>query len=342
VRYFLLIAILIFEASLPTLQASVAMAGDTEIRIALRANKGIENGMAQWQATADYLTEAVPGYYFVLIPFKQNAELNQEVSQGNYHFVLTNPAASVEHSIRYNTQQLATLVNKRQGKGYMQFGSVIFTRADRKDISTLQDLKGKVFMGVDDIGFGGWRVAWLELIRHNIDPFKDFKEVRFAGGIQQKVVRAVLNGKVDAGSVRTDMLERMAGNNEIKLENVKVLGLKHQRDFPFLLSTQLYPEWALSRTTLTSKGLGIKVLQALQVITADSVAAKKGKYVGWIKSLDYSSVETLLKDLSVGPYQRTSSDLWIDALKKYWLFLLLFTVVVVIVTTGVNSLLRKK
>lgn len=341
-RYLLLVAILIVEVSLPALQASVAMPGDNEVRIALRANRGIEEGMARWQATADYLTAAVPGYHFVLVPFKQNAALNQEISQGGFHFVLTNPAASVEHAIRYNTKQIATLVNKRQGKGYMQFGSVIFSRADRKDINTLQDLKGKFFMGVDDIGFGGWRVAWLELMRNNINPFEDFKEVRFAGGIQQKVVHAVLNGDVDAGSVRTDMLEQMAEKNEIKLENFKVLGQKHQRDFPFLLSTQLYPEWAFSKTQIASNGLSVKVLQALQAIPVDSVAADQGRYVGWIKSLDYSSVKRLMEELAVGPYQRTNFDLWVHALKKYWLFLLLFTVLVVTVTTWINGLLRKK
>jgi len=337
----LLIVLLFLQVTISVLP-TLAYAADTEIRIALRANRGIENSMAQWQATADYLTGAVPGYFFVLVPFKQNAILNQEVSQGGFHFVLTNPSASVEHAIRYNTKQIATLVNKRQGKGYMQFGSVIFTRADRKDINALEDLKGKVFMGADDIGFGGWRVAWLELMKNNIDPFKDFKEVRFAGGIQQKVVRAVLEGKVDAGSVRTDMLERMASKNEIKMEDFKVLGLKHQRDFPFLLSTRLYPEWAFSKTISASNELGVKVLHALQSIPSDSRAAKNGKYVGWVKALDYSSVKELMEELSVGPFQRTSFTLWVDALRHYWVSVLVILILVAGVTAWLVSLIKKR
>ena len=197
-------------------------------------------------------------------------------------------------------------------------------------------------MGADDIGFGGWRVAWQELLQNNIDPFRDFKEVRFAGGIQQTVVRSVLERKVDAGSVRTDMLERMAAKNEIKLEDFKVLGVKHKYNFPFLLSTELYPEWAFSRTGSASSELGIKVLQALLAIPADSKAAQSGKYVGWIKALDYSTVDKLLKDLAVGPYQYTSDNLWADALRQYWLFLLLMTIAVIGFTVWLVLLVKNK
>ena len=217
-----------------------------DIRIALRAHKGAQKGLEQWQATADYLSEKIPGYRFIMVPFENNSALNQAVSRGEFHFSLTNPAAAVEHKIRYGAQPIATLVNKRQGKGYSRFGSVIFTRADRKDINELKDLKGKIFIGVDELGFGGWRVAWQELLKNDINPYADFKEVRFAGGKQQKVVYAVRDGNVDAGSVRTDMLERLAASGTINLDDFKVIGNKKTEGFPFLHSTELYPEWLFS------------------------------------------------------------------------------------------------
>ena len=178
---------------------SVVFAHD--IRIALRANKGSVNALKQWQATADYLSERIQKHRFILVPFENNIALNQAISRGEFDFCLTNPSAAVEHNIRYGGQPLATLMNKRQGKGYSQFGSVIFTRADRSDINELKDLKGKIFIGVDEIGFGGWRIAWRELLKNGIDPYTDFKAVNFAGGMQQKVVTSVLDGSADAGSV---------------------------------------------------------------------------------------------------------------------------------------------
>ena len=181
-----------------------------EILIGLRAHRGAAKAKKRWQPTADYLSEQIPGYRFQMVPFENNSALNQAVSRAEFHFVLTNPASHVEQKIRYGVSALATLINKRQGNGYTRFGSVIFTRANRTDIDQVKDLKGKSFMGVDELGFGGWRVAWHELQRNDVDPYRDFEPLMFAGGIQQNVVFAVIDGKADAGSVRTDMLERMA------------------------------------------------------------------------------------------------------------------------------------
>ena len=273
-----------------------------DIRIALRAHKGAQKGLGQWQATADYLSEKIPGYRFIMVPFENNSALNQAVSRGGFHFSLTNPAAAIEHKIRYGAQPIATLVNKRQGKGYSKFGSVIFTRADRKDINELKDLKGKTFIGVDELGFGGWRIAWGELLSNGINPYTDFKEVHFAGGVQQKVVYDVRDGSADAGSVRTDMLERLAASGKIKLDNFKVLGKKQTEDFPFLHSTELYPEWLFSAVRQMDDSFKTQVISALFSIPGDGPAAKQGKYVGWISPLDYAPVDELLKELNVGPY----------------------------------------
>ena len=298
-----------------------------DIRIALRAHKGAQSGLAKWQATADYLSKKLPGYRFVLVPFENNSSLNQAISSGTFHFCITNPASGIEHKIRYGAQPLATLVNKRQGKGYSKFGSVIFTNADRHDVNTLQDLKGKMFIGVDELGFGGWRVAWLELLKNNINPYTDFSELHFAGGIQQNVVYAVRDKKVAAGSVRTDMLERMAASGKININDFKVLAQKESKDFPFLHSTKLYPEWMFSAVIKMDNKFKTNVLDALFSIQKDSVAAKTGKYINWISPLDYTPVENLLKELKVGPYNIATMDAYKRLVSQYG------TVVVIIIFT---------
>ena len=174
-----------------TVAEEATISGETEILIGVRAIRGAEVAFSRWQPTADYLTASIPGYRFKLIPHEINSTLNQAVSRNEYHFVLTNPASYVEMEKRYATKCLVTLINKRQGEGYTKFGSVIFTRRDRDDIQTLQDLEGKTFMAVDEEGFGGWRLAWHELLHNGINPYRDFTTLSFAGGIQPKVVHAV-------------------------------------------------------------------------------------------------------------------------------------------------------
>lgn len=306
-----------------------AVAQDKILRVAVRAHSGVEVAYDKWNATAEYLTRSIPGYRFVLVPFIHNSLLLQEVSQGKFDFVLTNPSAFVELNMRYGLTSLATLVNKRAGEGYMQFGSVIFTRADRPDINNYQDLKNKIFIAVDELGFGGWRVAWQELLRNKTDPYKHFKEIMFAGGVQHDVVYAIRDGKADAGTVRTDMLEGMASKGLIKLEDYKVLGIKERRDFPFLLSTRLFPEWSFAKARTTSNSLGIQVRQALLALSPDAPAAIDGRYVGWIKSLDYSSVQELMEELRVGPFHMTSHDLMPSTWEDYR-YVLLLTVLIML------------
>ena len=311
-----------------------------DVRIAIRANKGNEKALTQWQATADYLSEKISGHRFILVPFENNSALNQAISLGSFHFCITNPASGVEHKIRYGAQPLATLVNKRQGKGYSQFGSVIFARSDRKDVNTFEDLKGKMFIAVDELGFGGWRVAWFEFLKHNINPYSDFKELRFAGGKQQNVVYAVRDKEVAAGSVRTDMLERMAESGKINLADYKVLGEKKSKDFPFQLSTKLYPEWMFSATIKIDDNLKTDVIQALFSIQKSSKAAISGKYIKWISPLDYSPVDNLLKKLNVGPYNIAKMGRYQRLFSQYGTILLFVLIIFIFLISAFLYLLK--
>ena len=288
-----------------------------ELRIAVRASKGATEAMASWQATADYLNQKIPEHHFSIVPFENNSALNQSISSQDTLISITNPAASVELKIRYGHQLLATLVNSRLGQGYAQFGSVVFTRADRGDINNFSDLKGKIFLGVDELGFGGWRIAWGEFLKQNIDPYHDFKELRFAGGNQTIVVHSVLEGKADAGTVRTDMLEGLAAAGDIQLSEIKVLEPKQATGFPFLLSSDLYPEWYFSVSNTLPNALQRKIERALLAIPKNSPAAVTGGYVGWIRAVDTAPVEDLLKKLKVGPYRVTQAGLLKEFVRQY-------------------------
>ena len=319
-----------------------------DIRIALlAAHKGAVKGLSQWQATADFLSKKIPEHRFIIVPFENNSSLNQAISLGKFHFCITNPASGVEHQIRYGAEPLATLVNKQRGKGYSKFGSVIFTRADRDDVNTLQDTKGNAFIGADELGFGGWRIAWNELLENNINPYKDYSELRFAGGKQQDVIYAVRDKKVATGVVRTGMLEQMSASGKIKLSDFKVINAKKTKGFPFSHSTKLYPEWMFSVMQATDKQLKTKVVKVLLSIHVDSQAALKGKYIKWIKPLDYSSVNNLLQKLKVGPYNIAAMGKVERFFEQYgsifftFAIILILLVLIIFYVLGLNKKLSK-
>lgn len=333
------IALYVSAALLVTLASP---AKSEEIIIGLLAHIGVEKSLKQWQATADYLTERIDGHKFRLAPYDNLNDLSAAANRGEFNYVITNPSSYVEMEINSGASRMLTLINKRQGKPYTQFGSVIFTRADRTDIRSFDDLHGKTLMGVSEPAFGGWRVAWGELLKHNIDPKEDLKEVIF-GGDQPSVVYAVLNGKSDAGVVRTDMLERMAENGLIKLSDFRSIGQRDDKDFPFLRSSDLYPEWVYAKFPKTTLELSQTVVRGLLDITDDNLAAISGKYVGWSIALNYQPVHDLLKNLKVGPYKNYGTVTLNETLYTYRQWIGALAIILVgLFATGSYALTRNR
>lgn len=144
-------------------------------------------------------------------------------------------------------------------------------------------------------------MAYKEFSDAGIDPFKDFASLAFSGK-HDNVVFAVQNEEVEAGTVRTDTLERMAASGAISMEDFKIIAPRNNADFPFVSSTELYPEWPLGKLAATDSDLAAKVVAALKELKPEDKAARNAKIVGWTDPLDYSGVEALQKSLAVGAY----------------------------------------
>ena len=212
------------------------------------------------------------------------------------------------------------------------FGGVIFCRADRKDINTLEDLKGKSFMAADYKSLGGWRAAWGTLREHGIDPYKDFARLEFAG-THRAVPLAVKAGKVAAGTVRTDTLERMEQLGLIDTKSFRIINKQTYKKFPYLISTKLYPEWPFSKLSHTPNDLAKKVAIELLQLSPDSLPSKAAGIDGWTIPLDYHAVADLLKQLRLGPYKDYGKISLIDATRQYW-----YLIVLVVVTLTLMAL----
>jgi PAS domain S-box-containing protein len=324
-------------------------ASKQDIRVGILANRGIEQCYNEWNSTADYLSAVVPEYLFkiVALPFEK---LGSAVANREIDFVVTNSAMYVELEQKYFCSRIATLVNRGPGKGCTLFGGVIFFRSDRNDIKTLIDLRGKKFVAVDEYSLGGWRAAWGELKRAGIDPHKDFIELKFAGTHDGSVL-AVRDGLADAGTVRTDTLERMTTEGKVSLEDFRVIPFHGSGpgydDFPFLLSTRLYPEWPFAKLRHTSDELARRVAAALLTLPGDNPAARSAKVEGWTIPYNYEPVDELLKLLRVGPYENFGKVTPEDVLREYGHLILGFGTLLLLVGVGtlyvakLNSSLRK-
>ncbi|MCK5879513.1 MAG: PAS domain S-box protein, partial [Holophagae bacterium] len=318
------------------LVSAAATAGTQPYKIGVLAKNGDEKCLAQWSATADYLTDAVDNALFEIVPLGFD-ECRLAVKDGEIDFIITNPSIYVNLEVHCDINRIATLKNRiSHNQTTTLFGGVIFCKKDRLDIQTMGDLKNKTFMAVRGNSFGGWQVAKYELKNFGMNPPWDFSDFQF-GGTHRKVVHAVRIGVVDVGTVRTDTLERMAEEGEIDLNDFKVIyghdehrqHFKHDdfhdgflvEDFPLIHSSHLYPEWPFAKTVSISDELAEKVIVALLSMPSDSEAARRAQCTGWTIPHNYRSVHNCLKDLKVRPYENDGRITTLEMIKqyKYWI-----------------------
>ena len=105
---------------------------------------------------------------------------------------------------------------------------------------------------------------------------------------------------MDAGTVRSDTLERMEAEGKIKLSDFRIVG-KVADDFLFVHSTRLYPEWPMAVCAHAAAD-GEAVGKALQALAKDAPAAVAAKCVGWCAPLDYTPVVECLKAIGYGAF----------------------------------------
>jgi ABC-type phosphate/phosphonate transport system substrate-binding protein len=297
------------------LAATQAFAADRLVRIGVLAHRGKEQAIRDWTPTAHYLSRQIPGFTFVIVPLT-NDDIGPAVEYREVEFVLTNPGSYAELEYLYGITRIATLKSPTPHGGLSRFGAVIFTRADRKDIRTLADLRGKRFMAVHPNAFGGWWLAWRELKRQGIEPERDLRELTFSGFPQDQIVYAVRDGRTDAGTVRTGVLESLAAAGRINLRELRILNPRQVEDFPYLLSTALYPDWAFAVLRHTPDALAQQVAIALLKMPPDDPAAQAAGYSEWTVPLDYHAVHELMRELSVGPYTRNGKTDYARLLKQ--------------------------
>jgi PAS domain S-box-containing protein len=268
---------------------------------------------AKWQPLADYLTHALPGTTVRLEVFSYT-ELEAALDGNRLDFVLTNPSHYIQLRHKNNLSgALATLVDSDKGVATGSLGGVIFTRQDREDISDLGHLKGKTIAAVSTGSLGGYQAQALELLHAGVLLPRDARIIT-TGMPHDLAVEAVLQGKADAGFVRTGVLEAMTREGRIDMSRLKVLSRRDVPAFPDAVSTQLYPEWPFIALPHVDDDISRHVAAALLDLEHGGGVARKGGFHGFTIPADYTPVENLLLELRLPPFDSspvfTVQDVW--------------------------------
>ena len=297
------------------LDASEA-AAEEQLRLGVLALRGKEIARRTWGPTAAYLGAQLGRGQVALIPLDFN-EIERAVAAAELDLVLANPAYFVRFERRHGVSPIATLRNDSPEGPQTWFGGVIFTRADHPGLQRLADLRGRTLGAVDPRSLGGYMAALGRLREIGIDPDRDLGGLDFLA-THDAVVEAVLEARVDAGTVRTDTLERMAAEGKLDLGRVRVLGPRVEAGFPYRLSTALYPDWPMAALGHVDERLRHRIAEALLAMPRSGAAARASHTRGWTAPAPYQQVHRLLAELALPPYEPPPAPALSDLVQRAW------------------------
>jgi len=277
-----------------TLLATAAAAQEAPIRIGVLAYRGVERGEEDWQPTLTMLAARFPERRVIATPYDIPG-LTEAVRTRALDFVITNPGHYIELESAFGTSRIATLESEAASPHSAAVASAVVVAAGRTELVRLDDLKGRRVAAVAPEAFGGFRLVQRELIERGIDIDRDHIAIDFLGFPLEGVVRAVAEGRADAGIVRACLLERMIAEGAVAADSFRVLDQRVPAELGCRASTRVYPNWPFAKLAGTPAGLAKEVGIALL-----SMAPARGH--GWTVPVDYQPVHDLFRALKIGPY----------------------------------------
>ncbi|WP_341647105.1 sensor histidine kinase [Thauera sp. SDU_THAU2] len=278
-----------------------------EIRIGVLDFLGSEATVGEWSPMLRHLEARLPGRSVRLLRM-DHAGMRAAVTADEVDFIVTNPGHYIELEAELGISRILTL---DAGKGHppeRALGSAVVVRADRSDLQSLADLRGKRLAIVGREGFGGFQLVWGELDAIGLSPDEDLAELQSLGLPMSRVLDAVAGGRADAGVVRTCLLETLNG----EARGIRVLAPRAEPGFPCATSTSLYPDWPLARLRHTAPELAKSVAIALLSMDAE----RDG--LAWAVPADYQSVHELFRRLQIGPYAYLREPTLMVLAQRYW------------------------
>jgi diguanylate cyclase (GGDEF)-like protein len=294
-----------------------AMAAQAEqvFHVGITAFRDKSATFSEWQPTMDYLSARIPGARFEVVPLNL-PEFEGALKSKSLDFLITNPQHYIAMESRYAVSRVATLVKSEGGKIVNHFGGVIYARADSDDIQGLGQIKGRRVAATDKTSFAAYLIQYDLLLEQGIDLQQDC-QLLYLGFPQDLSVRAVLDGRADVGFARSGLLETMAREGKLDLKKIKVLNRLHQDDFPFLVSSALYPEWPLAAAPHVSFDITNQVVAALLLMPTNSAAAASGRYYRWSTPVEYQSVQALMQRRHIYPFDQAEAVTPSKVLREY-------------------------
>ncbi len=313
-----------------------------EIRFGVFAYAGVEKTRAKYQPLVDYLNTKLDNR--VVLEVLTQEEMDEKIAKGQIDIATTNPTHFLVIRKTYALSgALATLISV--GKDHIptsQLGGVIIVRPESM-IETLSDIKGKSISTPSLKHMGGYRAQVYELNQNGIKIDEKHNRILQTHDSHQKVVQDVLMKKADVGFIRDGILEDMIANGEIHKGDIRVIHEQKYPNYPYVVSTKLYPEWPVFAHPHTPESdVKAFVSALLSLPPTYETTVKKGIY-GYTLPADYLVVEELARYLRLPPFDQKPRFTYLDIWEQHYKELIfIIAVLIVIVVYYTRERRRKK
>ncbi len=345
VRWAVCALVLLF--SFPAVHCHASAAPRQKFRIAVVRDSSPERLLKEWQATAQYLSNAC-GADFEIVP-AMYGQLESLLDLGAVEYFISDPVLFVQMEKSHGVRCLATReCGDFKVKEHAEFGGAVLVRRGRADMNSLLDLRGKRVAAVNEYSLGGWLAVARELAVLGMDPRAGPRSLEFLHD-DAAIVRAVMDGTADAGCLDSGVLERITREGGIDLSKLKVLpppGGTNIGGFPYAVSTRLYPEWVFARAGSIDRETAEYIARALFDMRPEDLAAVAAGYASWTLPANYDPVVFCLQELRVRPFQDFGKITVAGTIRQYgwWIsgiiFMLAGMSVAIVIISRLNVRLR--
>ncbi len=282
----------------------------TPVRIGVLAWQGHEEAEIHWASLIQQLQKRLPGRQIVLQHYDL-AGMRQALNAEQLDFVVTNPGHYISLEADSGITRIATQIASQASNPGHVVGSSVIVRAERAELQTLADLRGRKLAAVSPDAFGGYQVIWAELKTFKLDPERGDLTPVFTGFPMQNVVDSVVNGQADAAVLRACLLEQLEAQGKLPAGLLRVISPINEAT-DCRVSSRLYPGWAFAAAHNTPSAMSRDVLLALLSMRPDENG------LSWTVPADYHPVHELLRSLQIGPYTFLRETGWDAFWHRYW------------------------
>lgn len=200
-----------------------ASAWPDKIVVAQMPNENNPNADAQHDKFAKALSEEL-GIEVESVEGSEYTAGIEGMASGKVDVMLVSPMSYFQAKQRANIEIMVSTPTSEDYK------TVFITKADRDDINTLEDLKGKSFAFVDQSSSSGYMYPKAKLVKDlklDTDKLESsdyfFHTVAFSGGHPTSLT-GVLMGDYDGAAVAQSVITQMVAAGQLKESDIKVIG----------------------------------------------------------------------------------------------------------------------